>query len=61
MAQVGNDEFPKTLEDINTTDDYIIKRLRVPGGWLVLVRDTQFSTSFSEFIGDPHHEWTLES
>lgn len=61
MSQVGNDEFPITIQDVTTNSDYEVKRLRVPGGWLVLIRDQSLNQSLSEFIGDPNHEWTLET
>lgn len=32
-------------------------RLRVLGGWLVILQKTGFSTFKSEFVPDSNHEW----
>lgn len=55
------DEFPKIWEEIsNDTAAHIHSwRLRVPGGWLVLVLDTTNSFSTTVLVPNPDHRWTL--
>lgn len=53
------------------TDDYSTRRLRVPGGWIVVSSnyitdegyDGELHTSYSEsscFVADPKHQWKLD-
>jgi hypothetical protein len=48
--------YPRKLEVVHRSSD--IYRLKVPGGWLVLLFGTQEGSAL--FIPDPNHEWVLE-
>jgi len=58
------DAYPITWQDVSSNNDYETKRLYVPGGWIVAVRD-MFSgsemTTNHVFVHDPEHHWPLES
>ena len=59
MAQ---ESYPKTWTDISTDNNYETKRLVVPGGWIVAVRDkTGDQTTNVLFVTDPEHFWEFES
>ena len=55
------DEFPKTWEVVSTDNQYETKRMRVPGGWLVNIRDVSNNTTNVKFVADPSSHWTLET
>lgn len=57
------DEFPTTWEEVSNDTAAKIKtyRLRVPGGWLVLITDTDYGTSDSHFVANPDGKWVLSS
>lgn len=55
------DEFPTTWESVSIDDQLETLRLRVPGGWLVAVRDSTYETTQIVFVSNPTHEWTLTS
>lgn len=54
------DEYPVSWENVSTDDNYETKRLRVTGGWVVMVRDYYNDTATSSFVPDPQHTWVLE-
>lgn len=53
------DEFPVIFEDVATDSGFTVKRLRVPGGWLVTVDNG--TTLQVVVIPDPIHQWPLTS
>ena len=58
MAQ---EEFPVTWETAFTNSNLTTLRIRVIGGWLVVVRDSTNNISNLTFLADPQHEWVLTS
>jgi len=60
---MSQDEYPKTMTQIIDDHDIVVLRVKVPGGWLVTIRDSEPSTEQSTtiLIPDPQHHWTLES
>jgi len=60
------DEYPKNWEviSVDTVASLTTYRLRVPGGFLVMIFDTlvrQNNTSQIVFVAEPNHNWTVES
>ena len=55
----NQDEYPGTWEAVSTDSNYETKRLKVVGGWLVMIRDSTNSITNSAFIEDPQHFWTI--
>lgn len=57
------DEFPVTWEEIVDDNDITVLRLRVPGGWLVTIRDQSLAVDYSTtiFVPNPEHLWGLSS
>lgn len=55
------DEFPVQFEAVTTHSNYEVKRLRILGGWLVMVRDSTNDITSSLLVPDPQGEWILES
>lgn len=49
------DEFPKTWELVTEDGGFTTYRLRVPGGWLVIVNNAP------TFLPDPQGSWVLET
>lgn len=58
---MSQEAFPRTWEDVSTNNEYETKRLRVPGGFIVAVRDLQLDTSNIIFLSSPDNRWDLES
>ena len=54
------DEFPTTWETVSTNSSLTTSRLRVPGGFLVIIRDSTNSSTNVMFVSEPSHNWTLE-
>ena len=57
------DEFPQNWELVSTDTSAGITtyRLRVPGGFLVIIRNTSNGNETSEFVAEPNHKWVIES
>ena len=55
------DEFPRLWESVSTDNNYETQRIRVPGGFIVSIRDTQMETSNILFVACPDGQWQLES
>lgn len=57
------DEYPITWEEVSTDTAAGIttQRLKVPGGWLVMTRDTLYGTSTVTFIANPDGNWVLST
>lgn len=53
------DEFPSTWEVVSTDKDYESLRLRVPGGWVLSIRDQTNNDTNALFIADPSNFWKL--
>lgn len=57
----ARDSYPTEIEDVTENNGFQLKRLQVVGGWVLFIRDTEQSMSYSEFVADPNHEWVLSS
>ncbi len=55
------DEYPTTWEAVSTDNSLETLRLRVPGGWLVNVRDELSGDTNTLLVDDPQGTWKLES
>lgn len=56
------DAFPTEWELFGSTNNGLSTyRLRVVGGWLVMIRDLTNSTSHTNFVTDPQHTWVASS
>jgi len=55
------DEFPKSWETVSTNNSLTTLRLRVPGGYLVIIRDSSNNSTNLSFVSEPSHNWELET
>lgn len=57
------DEFPAQWQSIVDDNDITVLRLRVPGGWLVTIRDEHLSVKYSTtvFVANETGLWEIES
>jgi hypothetical protein len=56
------DEYPITLETVVSSDtEFSIKRLRCPGGFLVITKNLDSGDVATVFIPEPRHMWPLVS
>lgn len=55
------DEYTKLWETVTTDSNLSTYRLRVPGGWIVIVRDGSNSTTNISLVPDPQGLWILET
>lgn len=54
------DNYPKIWEEVTTTSNLTVLRLRVPGGYLVCVRDSlNDQTTNVVFVSNPEHSWQV--
>ena len=53
--------YPKSWERLDEMPNVVGSyRLRVPGGWLVLIIPINRNNALSKFISDPEHRWKFE-
>jgi len=52
-------EYPKTWETVSTESDLTTLRMKVPGGWIMIVRDATNNTTQILFLSNPDHVWPL--
>jgi len=55
----NQDEYPSTFETLLTNNNITVLRLKVPGGWIVILRDSTNNFTNNEFVSDPHHYWDV--
>lgn len=55
------DIFPKTFEEFTTDGGFKILRLRIPGGFLVVVKNTETNAFTTEIVQEPNHKWQGET
>ena len=61
---MGRESYSGILQDVTTNSGYEVKRLEVPGGFLVFVRDTSATPSQFQLIllnTAPDSNWIIES
>ena len=58
IAEFQAQDWEEYYDD--TTNNLVILRFKVPGGWLVNVEDTDNSMSDTLFISDPGWNWISE-
>lgn len=53
------DDYPTSFETISTDGTKTILRIRVPGGFIAVFRNSSDSSSRTEFISEPSFKWEI--
>ena len=53
------DDYPTSFETAVTDGTKTILRIRVPGGFIAIFRDSSDSSSRAEFISEPGFRWEI--